>query len=42
LTVAVRVGETGPEWDGPLPRKLTEVAETLSRDLGYRPGSRSA
>jgi DNA-binding IclR family transcriptional regulator len=42
LTVPMRVGETGPEWDGPLPRKLADAALTLSRELGYRPqGERS-
>ncbi len=42
LTVAIRVGETGPEWDGPLPRKLVEVADALSRQLGYRPPNGAA
>lgn len=36
LTVVARVGEVGPDWDGPLPSKLVAMAGRLSAKLGYR------
>ena len=36
LTVVARVGEIGPEWDGPLPSQLVTLAGRLSSKLGYR------